>query len=91
MVVGIRGIGQIGRCPAENPMNRWGNDAVGQRISVRIRGGERDAFGTSSFVLTDWSLATGGSLVAVTVMETVAILESTVPSFALKVKESGPL
>ena len=35
--------------------------------------------------------ALGGSFTGVTVSETVATFESRVPSFALKVKESGPL
>ena len=36
-------------------------------------------------------LATGASLTAVTVIETVAVAESTVPSFTVKVKLSAPL
>ena len=37
------------------------------------------------------ALATGGSFTAVTVMETVAVFESTVPSLTLNVNESAPL
>ena len=49
------------------------------------------AFAVSSGVLTDCASATGASFTAVTVMLTVAAAESTVPSFALNVKLSGPL
>jgi hypothetical protein len=45
----------------------------------------------SSAVLTDWLFATGVSLAAATVINTVTVLESTVPSLTLKVKLSGPL
>ena len=45
----------------------------------------------SSGVVTLWSSATGASLTALTVIETVAVLLSIVPSFALKVKLSAPL
>jgi hypothetical protein len=45
----------------------------------------------SSAVVTLWALATGASFTAVTVMLTVATLESEKPSFALNVKLSGPL
>ena len=49
------------------------------------------ATGVSSGVVTAWPSATGASLTGVTVMETVATFESTVPSLALNVKLSGPL
>ena len=42
------------------------------------------------FVVTAWLFATGGELVSCTVILTVAVLLSTLPSFALNVKESGP-
>ena len=45
----------------------------------------------SSAVSAEPSLATGASLTAVTVIETVATLLSAVPSLALKVKLSDPL
>ena len=48
-------------------------------------------FAVSSAVVTDCALATGASFTAVTVMLMVAAAESTVPSFALNVKLSGPL
>ena len=44
----------------------------------------------SSLVVTDCELATGISLTGVTVIKIVAMLESTVPSLALKVKLSAP-
>ena len=49
------------------------------------------ALAVSLSVVTDCGSAIGGSLTGVTVIETVAVLESTVPSFALKVKLSAPL
>jgi hypothetical protein len=45
----------------------------------------------SSFVVTLWALALGASLTGLTVSETVAAVESSAPSFALKVKLSSPL
>ena len=45
----------------------------------------------SSSVVTLWAVATGVSLTALTVIETVAGAESTVPSFTVKVKLSLPL
>ena len=45
----------------------------------------------SSLVEIDTAVATGASLTAVTVMETVTVAESNAPSLALKVKESLPL
>ncbi len=45
----------------------------------------------SSGVVAVSSAGTGLSLTAFTVMETVAVFESRLPSFALKVKLSGPL
>ena len=48
------------------------------------------AFGVSSLAATDWPIATGASLTAPTVIDTVATFESTVPSLALNVKLSGP-
>jgi len=45
----------------------------------------------SSVTGTIWLLATGASFTALTVIDTVAMLESRLPSFALKVKLSGPL
>jgi hypothetical protein len=42
-------------------------------------------------VLTVCWFARGGSLAAVTVIVTVAVFESSVPSFTLKVKLSAPL
>jgi hypothetical protein len=45
----------------------------------------------SSAVVTDCAVAAGASFPAVTVMLTVATLESENPSFALNVKLSGPL
>ena len=45
----------------------------------------------SSLVVTPWLLATGRSLTAVMVIETVATAESTAPSFTLNVKLSEPL
>ena len=47
--------------------------------------------GVSSGVVTAWSLAVGASFSGATVIDTVATFESAVPSFALKVKASGPL
>ena len=55
-------------------------------VAVKVMGSA-----VSSSVLTDLSLATGGSSTGLIVMETVASLLSTVPSLALKVKESEPL
>ncbi len=49
------------------------------------------ALETSSCVDTDWLFATGASFTGDTVIETVAVFESSDPSFALKVKLSGPL
>ena len=55
------------------------------------------AFDVSSLVVTDWEFATGASLTAVTVMDTVALAllsagEAPSPvSVTLKVKLSGPL
>ena len=49
------------------------------------------ALAVSSGVSTDWLPATGGSFSGVTAMETVAVLESRVPSFTVKTNESGPL
>src|SRR5438445_3859614 len=48
------------------------------------------AFGVSSTVVTACALVTGAWLTWVTVRLTVATFESTVPSFALNVKLSGP-
>ena len=45
----------------------------------------------SSSVVALPSSATGASFTGVTVIVTVAVFESAVPSFALKVKLSGPL
>ena len=45
----------------------------------------------SSFVVIAASTTAGASFTAVTVIETVATLESRLPSFALYVKLSGPL
>ena len=45
----------------------------------------------SSAVESTSSTATGASLSSLTVIKTVAVLLSTVPSFALKVKISAPL
>ena len=47
-------------------------------------------FAVSSAVVTDCAVATGAWLTCVTVRLTVAASESTVPSFALNVKLSGP-
>jgi len=41
-------------------------------------------------VVTDWPFATGASFTEFTVMETVAVLPFTKPSFTRKVKLSGP-
>ena len=49
------------------------------------------ATGVSSGVVTAWSFAVGTSFTGVTVIDTVATFESAVPSFARKVKPSGPL
>ena len=49
------------------------------------------ATAVSSGVVTAWSVAVGASFTGVTVIDTVATFESAVPSFALKVKLSGPL
>ena len=49
------------------------------------------ATGTSSAVVTFSPAAEGASFTGVTMMETVATAESSLPSFALKVKESVPL
>ena len=49
------------------------------------------AFAVSSSVVAVAGLAIGASFMAVTVMLTVAVLESTVLSFTLKVKLSEPL
>ena len=49
------------------------------------------AFAVSSAVVADCAVATGASLTGVTVRLTAAAAESTVPSFALNVKLSGPL
>ena len=46
---------------------------------------------TSRGVETDTDAATGASLTAETLIDTVAMFESTVPSLALNVNESGPL
>src|SRR5437899_10492325 len=48
------------------------------------------AFVVSWLVVTLCAFATGGSFTAVTVIVTVATFEFSVPSFALKVKLSGP-
>ena len=46
----------------------------------------------SSATVADWATAVGASFTGVTVIETVAAtVESTVPSFTLKVKLSEPL
>ena len=45
----------------------------------------------SSVTATDCASATGASFTPVTVIETAAKLESTVPSLALKIKLSLPL
>jgi hypothetical protein len=45
----------------------------------------------SSAVERVWPVAVGASLTAVTVMLTVAVLESSCPSFTLKAKLSDPL
>ena len=47
--------------------------------------------GVSSSVVSAPFTATGASLTAVTVIDTVATFESSAPSFALNVKLSGPL
>ena len=47
--------------------------------------------GVSSGVVSVPFTATGASLTAVTVIDTVATFESSTPSFALNVKLSGPL
>ena len=49
------------------------------------------AVGISWYVVIDFALATGASFAGVTVMVTVAMFESSAPSFALNVKLSGPL
>jgi hypothetical protein len=49
------------------------------------------ALGASSSVVTAWSAATGASFTFVTVIVTVAMFESAVPSLALNVKLSAPL
>ena len=49
------------------------------------------ATGVSWSVVALPSSATGAWLTCLTVIETVAVLESGVPSLALKVKESGPV
>ena len=46
--------------------------------------------GVSWSVVAALSSATGAWLVCLTVIETVAVFESALPSFALKVKLSGP-
>jgi hypothetical protein len=48
-------------------------------------------FAVSSFVVTLWPLAVGASFTAFTVIVTVAVFESAIPSLALKVKLSEPL
>ena len=45
----------------------------------------------SSSVDTFWLSAVGASFTGSTVMDTVAVLLSSVPSFTLNVKESAPL
>ena len=47
--------------------------------------------GVSSSVGAATFWATGGSLTEATVIDTVAVLESALPSLAVKVKRSGPL
>ena len=47
--------------------------------------------GVSSITVTDCAEASGASLTAVIVIETVAGAEFSVPSLAVKVKLSGPL
>ena len=49
------------------------------------------ALAVSSSVVTAWPPATGASLTAVIVIDTVATFESRLPSFALNVKLSAPL
>jgi hypothetical protein len=50
------------------------------------------SFAVSSFVVTLWPLAVGASFTAVTVIDTVAAVESTgPPSVTLNVKLSDPL
>ena len=49
------------------------------------------AFAVSSAVVAAWASATGAWFTCTTVRLTVAAAESTVPSFALNVKLSGPL
>ena len=48
-------------------------------------------FGVSSFVVTLCEFATGGSLTAITLIDTVAAPDRFVPSDARNVKLSGPL
>ena len=48
------------------------------------------AIEVSSFMLTACAVATGASLTGLTVIETVAAAELTVPSLTVKVKLSGP-
>ena len=45
----------------------------------------------SSFVVADWALATGASLTALTVIETVAAVEFSRPSLTRNVNASVPL
>ena len=71
---------------------RWSShDAKGERITIDIGTSQDDGLGRVFTVVTDCASAVGASLTAVTVIETVAGFESTVPSFALNVKLSGPL
>ncbi len=68
-------------------------------VSVSPASGPSSSLRSTSITLAPLSsttvslslLAFGSSLTLVTVMETVAVLESKLPSFALKVKESVPL
>jgi len=70
----------------------WGSEMMVQvkvvssgSVAVRVM-----STAVSSFVARVWLSTTGGSLTGATVIEAVAILESVVPSFTLKVKESEP-
>ena len=72
-------------------VNAWPDSPAAPAVSLAVRSPAGKLSAVSSSVVLLSALATGGSLTSVTLMLTVATLESLSPSLALKVKLSEPL
>ena len=72
-------------------MRRLRAERIGQRQALDVGRDQVPVIGVSSLPLALPSCATGASFTGLTVSVTVAVLEPTVPSLAVKVKLSVPL